>query len=78
MQLDGIKFRRQEPIGQYIVDFVSYERKLIVEVDGSQHTEASIMEKDEQRTKWLESQGFVLSGFGAMKPCRIQTGLWNE
>ncbi len=33
-QLDGYKFRRQQPIGQYVVDFVSFERKLVIEVDG--------------------------------------------
>ncbi len=37
-QLEGCKFRRQQPIGIYIVDFVCFERKLILEADGSQHS----------------------------------------
>jgi very-short-patch-repair endonuclease len=36
-QLEGVKFRRQQPLGSYIVDFISFERKIIVEVDGGQH-----------------------------------------
>lgn len=35
--MNGIKFRRQQPIDKYIVDFVSFEKKLIIELDGSQH-----------------------------------------
>jgi very-short-patch-repair endonuclease len=38
-QFAGYKFRRQQPIGKYIVDFVCFERKLIIELDGSQHSE---------------------------------------
>ena len=55
-QLEGFKFRRQAPIGKYIVDFVSFERKLIVEVDGGQH--AVEIEKDQERENWLFTQGF--------------------
>ncbi|MBI5642544.1 MAG: endonuclease domain-containing protein, partial [Deltaproteobacteria bacterium] len=39
-QLEGFKFRRQEPIGSYIVDFVCFEKKIIIEVDGGQHADA--------------------------------------
>ena len=46
-QLESTKFRRQQPIGGYIVDFVSFEDKLIVELDGSQHSEHQ--ESDGQR-----------------------------
>jgi adenine-specific DNA-methyltransferase len=42
-----VKFRRQQPIGPYIVDFVSFERKLVVEIDGGQHNEDTIREQDE-------------------------------
>jgi very-short-patch-repair endonuclease len=62
-QLDGIKFRRQEPIGNYIVDFVSFDKKLIIEIDGGQHSEDNIALKDAVRTRWLESQGFKLIRF---------------
>ena len=57
----GLKFRRQQPIGDYIVDFICFERKLIVEVDGSQHLDA--IERDDARTAWLESLGFTVLRF---------------
>lgn len=60
-QLDDSKFRRQAPIGKYIVDFVSFERKLIVELDGSRHVEQAAA--DAVRTEWLQSQGFRLLRF---------------
>jgi very-short-patch-repair endonuclease len=60
-QLGGAKFRRQQPIGPYIADFVCFERKLIVELDGGQH--AATVAADERRTAWLESQGFRVMRF---------------
>jgi very-short-patch-repair endonuclease len=60
-QLDGHKFRRQQPIGPYVVDFVCFDQKLIVEVDGGQHTQNQ--SADEQRTDWLSSQGFRVLRF---------------
>ena len=55
------KFRRQETIGRYIVDFVCFERKLIVELDGGQHSENK--DYDDRRTAWLSSQGFKVLRF---------------
>jgi very-short-patch-repair endonuclease len=60
-QLDGLKFRRQEQVGRFIADFVCYEKGVIVEADGGQHTLEK--EKDEERTKWLNSQGFTVLRF---------------
>lgn len=57
----GYKFRRQQPIGRYIVDFVCLARKLVVELDGSQHMERAA--HDEQRDAWLRSQGFRVLRF---------------
>ena len=57
----GYKFRRQHPLGNYIVDFVCYEKKLIVEADGGQHAEQT--QYDSDRTRWLESQGFKVLRF---------------
>ena len=51
-QLDGAKFRRQQPIGPYIADFVCQERRLIVEADGGQHSESL---SDARRTAFLEA-----------------------
>ena len=58
-QMEGVKFRREEPIGRFIVDFVSFEKKVIVEVDGGQHSE----EADKEREQWLRSQGFKVLRF---------------
>ena len=57
------EFRRQEPIGCYFVDFVSYKNKLIIEVDGGQHNEAAGIAKDKERSEWLESRGFRVLRF---------------
>jgi very-short-patch-repair endonuclease len=60
-QLGGIGFRRQHAIGRYIVDFCSPGRKLIIEVDGSQHAEQQ--EYDNARTDFLESKGYRVIRF---------------
>lgn len=60
-QLEGLKFRRQEQIGRFIVDFVCYETEIVVEVDGGQHSNEKI--KDNERTDWLNSQGFEVLRF---------------
>jgi len=57
----GWKFRRQHPIGTYIVDFVCFECRLIVEVDGSQHREAA--RYDSIRDRDLEARGFLVLRF---------------
>ena len=55
-RLLGYKFRRQAPIGPYIADFVCKERRVVVEVDGSQHQEQR--DYDQRRTAFLNSQGY--------------------
>lgn len=62
-QLDGVKFRRQQSLGDYIVDFVSLRKKLIVEIDGGQHNELRKIEEDKKRTQWLESKGYRVLRF---------------
>jgi very-short-patch-repair endonuclease len=56
-QLGGARFRRQAPIGPYIVDFFCPEKRLIVEVDGEQHGFDANMLRDAERTRWLEARG---------------------
>jgi very-short-patch-repair endonuclease len=58
-QLGGYKFRRQQPLGRYIVDFVCLEKRVVVEVDGGQHGD----QVDAQRDNWLRDQGFVVLRF---------------
>ena len=55
-RLNDMKFRRQHPIPPYIVDFYCEARKLVVELDGSQHNE----EVDRERTRFLEAQGLKI------------------
>lgn len=59
-RLDGCKFRRQLPIGRYIADFACKELKLVVEVDGSQHTESAY---DAERDAWLNAHGWRVLRF---------------
>ena len=59
----GYKFKRQVLIGNYIVDFVCEERKLIIEIDGGQHNEDENIMNDEIRTHYLESNGYKVLRF---------------
>jgi very-short-patch-repair endonuclease len=54
-QLGGFKFRRQVPLDGYILDFVCFEARLIIEVDGHQHSDS---ERDVRRDAWFRDQGF--------------------
>lgn len=60
-RVSGLRFRRQAPIGPYIVDFVCFEKGLVMEVDGGQHMK--LTEYDAARTAWLESAGFRVIRF---------------
>jgi very-short-patch-repair endonuclease len=55
------KVRRQEPIGSYIIDFVSHRSRLSIELDGGQH--AVQVQHDRERTRWLESRGYRVVRF---------------
>lgn len=57
-QFFGLKFKRQFPIGNYIVDFVCEEKKLIIELDGGQHNQMQNIEQDNIRTDFLNSKGY--------------------
>jgi very-short-patch-repair endonuclease len=59
-RLGGLKFKRQEQLGDYIVDFVCFGARLIVEADGSQHSESA---RDAKRDAWLADQGFRILRF---------------
>ena len=55
-----LQFKRQYPIGAYYVDFYCYKARLIVELDGSQHTNPQSIAYDNRRTEFLEKQGFLV------------------
>jgi very-short-patch-repair endonuclease len=57
----GLKFKRQKPLGHYIVDFVCVEQRLIIEIDGGQHAEQ--VEYDQHQDAWLRSQGYTVLRF---------------
>ena len=61
--IGGFKFRRQQPIGPYIVDFVCFEKKIIVELDGGQHSLPAEMQNDSRRHHWFEVQGYEVLRF---------------
>ncbi|UFS70274.1 endonuclease domain-containing protein [Geomonas sp. RF6] len=59
--MSGVKFRRQHPYGSYIPDFVSFDRMLVIEIDGSQHADQAAY--DETRTTALHAAGFTVLRF---------------
>jgi very-short-patch-repair endonuclease len=75
----GYKFRRQMPIGSYIVDFVCLDKRLVVELDGGQHAEQR--QYDGRRTAWLTSQGFRVRRYWNHEVFEdwdaIEEDLWN-
>jgi very-short-patch-repair endonuclease len=60
-QLHGYKFRRQYPVGNYVLDFVCLNAGLVIEIDGGQHQESFAY--DQKRTLWLEQQGYRVLRF---------------
>ena len=59
--LQGHRFRRQVPVGEFIVDFLCEEARLIVEVDGGQHSERTT--EDAARSRWLSTKGYAVLRF---------------
>ena len=54
----GFKFRRQVPLGPYVVDFACFAPRLVIEVDGGQHTRLDQVRRDRDRDAWLRAKGF--------------------
>ena len=55
-----VQFKRQYPIGCYIVDFYCYQAKLVLELDGAQHCEPDAVRYDQMRTEYLQRQGLLV------------------
>jgi len=63
----GVRFRRQHPIGPYILDFYSHALKLAVEIDGASHNHPEAVAHDARRTEWLAAQGIRVLRFEATR-----------
>ena len=76
-QMGGVKFRRQHAVPPYVADFCCIEKKLIIELDGSQHTD----QKDAVRTRYLESQGWKVIRFwdndALLQTEAVLDAIWN-
>ena len=59
-QIEGFKFRRQQQVGSYVVDFVNHEKKVVVELDGGQH---ALDPGDKIRDEWLRAEGYKVLRF---------------
>jgi very-short-patch-repair endonuclease len=62
-QLCNVQFKRQRPVGPYIVDFIAPTAKLVIEIDGSQHLASDHQDNDEDRTHFLPSQQLLVLRF---------------
>lgn len=60
-RLDGWKFRRQVPLGVYVVDFICQGAAIVIEIDGGQHAEQ--VQHDTERTRWLQGRGYQVLRF---------------
>ena len=69
------KFKRQQQIGNYIVDFICFEKNLVIECDGSQHVEENI---DRERTEFLTKEGFKILRFWNFDILKNIEGVWEE
>jgi predicted GNAT family N-acyltransferase/very-short-patch-repair endonuclease len=73
-QIDGYRFRRQVPLGPYIVDFACHAARLIIEIDGGQHDQSSTEETE--RNRFLEGQGYRILRFWNNDVLTNPEGVW--
>src|SRR5262245_42771092 len=73
-RMEGIKFRRQHPIGPYFADFACVSKGLVIEIDGDFH--ADQVEADARRTAVMENQGWRVVRFGANEVVQNPEGIW--
>ena len=74
-QLKGLQFYRQKAVGNYIVDFCCPSKMIIIEVDGSQHTEAKMQQKDARRDAELSKLGFRVLRYSSADVLRNTNGI---
>jgi very-short-patch-repair endonuclease len=63
LPVEGTHFRRQAPIGPYVVDFFCPAKRLIIELDGGHHNDDETAERDRKRQLWLEQEGYRVIRF---------------
>ena len=73
---DGFKFRRQVPLGPYVADFLCEQRRIVVEVDGGQHSDR--LAADGARTAWLNAHGYRVIRFWNHDVLENMAGVWDE
>jgi very-short-patch-repair endonuclease len=76
-RLNGVGFRRQTPIGPYIVDFVSHAAKLVIELDGGQHFNDAQEMRDARRSNFLRSRGFRVLRFSNYEVMTNREGIFD-
>ena len=77
-KLHGLKFRRQVPIGSYIVDFLCPEKKLIIEIDGDSHFQPGAKEKDDVREAYLRDAEFHMLRFSNHYTCECTDAVLEQ
>ena len=77
-QFYGYRFRRQFPIGKYIVDFVCREKKIIIELDGGQHNDPTEIQYDIDRTKFMATEGYSVVRFWNNDIDKNLVGVYKE
>ena len=79
-QVGGVRFRPQQPIGPYTVDFFCPAAKLVVELDGDQHGTDTTAAYDVARSRWLEAQGYKVLRFANGDVAKQDTldAIWHE
>jgi very-short-patch-repair endonuclease len=65
--MEGLRFRREQPIERHIVDFVCFEKRIVIELDGGQHAES--FEQDKLRDEELKENGFRVLRFWNSEVC---------
>jgi very-short-patch-repair endonuclease len=76
-QIDGHRFRRQVPLGPFVVDFACLSARLVIELDGGQHNEDANIARDAERTAWLNAQGFRVIRFWNVDVFQAIEGVWE-
>jgi very-short-patch-repair endonuclease len=76
-RLNGVGFRRQTPIGPYIVDFVSHAAHLVIELDGGQHYDVAHEARDARRDQFLRAKGFRVLRIGNHDVMMNREGVWD-